>query len=220
LYSFRIIEILGTSETLAPAGGILNIVVQKVVTFGIGKFSAWKGKYTSKQVEDALEDLQVHPEKYGLSEYELAGLVKKISKKFGEIEYEILVYNDRIIWKSLNNSELSQWENSAKLWGGELEFDFNTAGVKGLGQKWTDETFEIFGDRIKSIKVEWKTDPRYPNGESLGYKQFHEAFDETGDEILAIKETLFYQTMEKKGYGVIQDYSLLGKSVVVKLKKK
>jgi TANFOR domain-containing protein len=200
--------------------GILNIVVQKVVTFGISKFSAWRGKYTAKQVEEALEDLQAHPEKYGLSEYELANLVNRSTKKFGEIEYEILVYNDRIIWKSLNNKELATWENSARLYGGELEFDFNTAGVKGIGQKWTDEAFETFGDRVKSIKVEWKTDSRYPNGESLGYKQFNEAFDETGDEILAIKKTLFYQTMEKRGYGIIQDYSLLGKSVVVKLKKK
>ncbi|OXG04160.1 fibronectin type III domain protein [Flavobacterium araucananum] len=200
--------------------GILNIVVQKVVTFGISKFSAWRGKYTAKQVEEALEDLQVNPEKYGLSEYELANLVNRSTKKFGEIEYEILVYNDRIIWKSLNNKELATWENSARLYGGELEFDFNTAGAKGIGQKWTDEAFETFGDRVKSIKVEWKTDSRYPNGESLGYKQFNEAFDETGDEILAIKRTLFYQTMEKRGYGIIQDYSLLGKSVVVKLKKK
>ncbi|WP_406844036.1 fibronectin type III domain-containing protein [Flavobacterium soyae] len=46
--------------------GILNIVVQKVITFGISKFSAWRGKYTAKQVEEALQDLQANPGKYGL----------------------------------------------------------------------------------------------------------------------------------------------------------
>nr|WP_315238662.1 hypothetical protein [uncultured Flavobacterium sp.] len=51
--------------------GILNIVVQKAITFGIGKFSAWKGKYTPKQVEEALEDLELHPEKYGLKGTEI-----------------------------------------------------------------------------------------------------------------------------------------------------
>ncbi|WP_078228562.1 deaminase domain-containing protein [Flavobacterium sp. LM4] len=50
--------------------GILNIIVQKVITFGIGKFSAWKGKYTPKQVEDALEDLEKNPEKYGIDDAE------------------------------------------------------------------------------------------------------------------------------------------------------
>ena len=175
-----------------------------MVTFGIGKFSAWRGKYTTKQVEDALMDLENNPQKYGLSEYELAGLVKKITKKFGEIEYEILVYNDKVIWKSLNNTELSTWENSARLYGGELEFDFNTAGVKGLGQQWTDEAFEIFGNRIKSVKATWKYDSSYPNGESLGHKQFWNEMDLSFDKEKAVKSTTFYETMAKKGFSKIK----------------
>ncbi|WP_338839051.1 fibronectin type III domain-containing protein [Flavobacterium ginsenosidimutans] len=59
--------------------GILNIVVQKVVTFGISKFSAWRGKYTAKQVEDALEDLQAHPEKYGVEGNVIANTLKKVA---------------------------------------------------------------------------------------------------------------------------------------------
>lgn len=43
---------------------VITFIVQKLITFGIGKFSAWKGKYTTKQIEEALEDLQAHPEKY------------------------------------------------------------------------------------------------------------------------------------------------------------
>jgi TANFOR domain-containing protein len=59
--------------------GILNIVVQKVVTFGIGKFSAWRGKYTDKQVQDALEDLQANPEKYGVEGNVVANTLKKVA---------------------------------------------------------------------------------------------------------------------------------------------
>ncbi|PAM95398.1 hypothetical protein B4N84_08990 [Flavobacterium sp. IR1] len=87
---------------------------------------------------------------------------------------------------------------------GELEFDFNTAGVKGLGQKWTDETFEIFGDKIKSVKATWKYGNNYPNGESLGHKQFWEEMNLSYDKEKALKSTTFYKTMSEKGFSKIK----------------
>ncbi|UEQ75364.1 hypothetical protein J8N07_17110 [Chryseobacterium arthrosphaerae] len=42
--------------------------------------------------------------------------------------------------------------------------------------------------------------PDYPGGESLGYKQFYEVFDETDDAKEAVKSTTFYKTMSKKGF--------------------
>jgi tRNA A37 N6-isopentenylltransferase MiaA len=53
---------------------------------------------------------------------------------------------------------------------------------------------------LKTIKVEWKQLPDYPNGEALGYKQFHKIFDETYDVVEAVKSTTFYNTMSKRGF--------------------
>jgi hypothetical protein len=61
---------------------ILNILVQKIVTFGIDKISAWRGKYSSKQVEDALADLEKNPAKYGT----INGINRYIAKTAAELE--------------------------------------------------------------------------------------------------------------------------------------
>jgi len=138
-----------------------------------------------------------------LTDFEKAGLLKSIYHYYKGLKYRILIYKDEIIWKVAD--ERFVWENSARVWGGELEFDFNTYGVKGLGQKFTDEAFNHFGNKIKTIKVEWKQLPDYPGGESLGYKQFYEVFDETYDKFEAVKSTTFYKTMSKKGFTKIKD---------------
>ncbi|OXB06223.1 fibronectin type III domain-containing protein [Flavobacterium pectinovorum] len=58
---------VGKSTLNGIKQAILNIIVQKVVNFGISKFSAWRGKkYSEKQTEDAIEDFVEHPEKYGV----------------------------------------------------------------------------------------------------------------------------------------------------------
>lgn len=133
------------------------------------------------------------------------------------MKYRILIYEDQIIWKVAD--ERFVWENSARVWGGELEFDFNTYGVKGLGQKFTDEAFNHFGKKVKTIKVEWKELSDYPGGESLGYKQFYEVFDEIGDADEAVKSTTFYKTMSKKGFTKVKS-AFPEKSVKVILTKK
>jgi hypothetical protein len=148
---------------------------------------------------------------------EEVGFISKISKIYKGLQYEIFIYSDNLIFKV--NNEKFLWNNKARLWGGELEFDFNTYGVKGLGQEWTNRTFEIFGYRIKTIKVEWKQLPNYPEGESLGYKQFSKVFDETYDQYQAVKSTTFYETMSKKGYKNIKDVYIKQKSIVVLLTK-
>jgi hypothetical protein len=80
--------------------GILNIVVQKVITFGIGKFSKWRGKYTSKQVEDALEDLQAHPEKYGLK-----GAENSITKRIWSVADNEIIRNSSLKEGFMNSSD-------------------------------------------------------------------------------------------------------------------
>ncbi|MEC3876495.1 hypothetical protein [Chryseobacterium salviniae] len=151
-----------------------------------------------------------------LTDFEKAGLLKSIYHYYKGLKYKILIYEDQIIWKVAD--ERFVWENSARVWGGELEFDFNTYGVKGLGQKFTDEAFNHFGNKIKTIKVKWKQLPDYPGGESLGYKQFYEVFDETYDFEKAVQGTRFYKTMQKKGYQKIDGYETK-ESVIVILKQ-
>ncbi len=138
-----------------------------------------------------------------LTDFEKAGLLKSIYHYYKRLKYRILIYEDEIVWKVADERFI--WKNSARVWGGELEFDFNTYGVKGLGQKFTDEAFNHFGSKIKTVKVEWKQLPDYPGGESLGYKQFYEVFDETYDKFEAVKSTTFYKTMSKKGFTKIKD---------------
>jgi hypothetical protein len=58
---------IGQSTLNGIKQGILNIIVTKAIGLGINKFVTWKGKYTAKQVEDALTDLEKNPEKYGVS---------------------------------------------------------------------------------------------------------------------------------------------------------
>lgn len=137
-----------------------------------------------------------------LTDFEKAGLLKSIYHYYKGLKYRILIYQDQIIWKVAD--ERFVWENSARLWLGELEFDFNTYGVKGMGQKFTDEAFNHFGTKIKTIKVEWKQLPDYPGGESLGYKQFSKIFEDTYDKYEAVQSTTFYKTMSKKGFSTIK----------------
>ena len=46
----------------------------------------------------------------------------------------------------------------------------------------------------------WKLDPKYPNGESLGHKQFWEEMSNSWDKFEAAKKTTFYKTMSKKDF--------------------
>lgn len=119
----------------------------------------------------------------------------------------LIILDDRFIWN-----------NHAKLYGGELVFDFNTFGVKKLAQRWVDETFDILGNRIKKIKVEWTENPFYPNGQSLGYKQFWDSYLETGDEILSTTKTTFYETINLKGFSIVDKVFVESESVIVILK--
>ena len=137
-----------------------------------------------------------------MDDFDNIGLLNKIVKSHNGINYEILIFQDRIRFNLLTKN--NHWDNSVRLWGGELEFDFNISGVKGLGQKWTDDAFEIFKERVKSVKVEWKQLPDYPEGTSLGYKQFNKIFEDTYDMYEAPKATRFYETMSKKGFNNIK----------------
>jgi hypothetical protein len=164
---------------------------------------------------EKLEDSK-SKEKITLDAYEKLGLISKTNKEFNGIKYDIFEYSNEIVWK-VDNPKFT-WNNQARLWGGELEFDFNTYGVSGLGQKWTEEAFELFGNKIKSIKVEWKQLPEYPGGESLGYKQFTESMDNFWDVNKAVESTTFFKTMKNKDFSKIKSVSE-GESIVVILIK-
>ena len=66
------------------------------------------------------------------------GLLNRISKVYNGLRYEVLVYSDKIVWKV--NDKKFNWNNHARLWGGELEFDINNVN-QGLEK--TQEKKEI-----------------------------------------------------------------------------
>ena len=162
-----------------------------------------------------LEDSK-NQEKIALNTFERQGLISQTNKEFNNKKYDIFEYSDEIVWKV--DDPKFMWNNKARLWGGELEFDFNTYGVSGLGKKWVDEAFEIFGNNIKSIKAEWKQLPEYPDGESLGYKEFTKSMDVFWDVNKAVESTTFFNTMKHKGFSKIKSVSE-GESIIVILIK-
>ncbi|MEM7086418.1 MAG: hypothetical protein AAF489_09560 [Bacteroidota bacterium] len=135
---------------------------------------------------------------------ESIGLINRTFKTFGNVKYVILEYENILLWKVKNVKV--DWINKAEIKKGVLEFDFNTFGIKGIGQKWTEEAFKIFNKRIEKVRAEWTTNPNYPDGESLGFKQFWSHFSESWDEIDALKKTTFYQTMKSNGFDEIDDF--------------
>lgn len=116
--------------------GILNIVVQKVVTFGIAKFSAWRGKYTPKQVEEALEDLQAHPEKYGVEGNVVAKNVEDVISK------KVLKYITKYDKKLGKTVEYPMYINVAL--GKDLNGKLRAFGDKVGANVWTTETDNVF----------------------------------------------------------------------------
>ncbi|MFT5891562.1 MAG: hypothetical protein ACI9Y7_001667 [Dokdonia sp.] len=135
---------------------------------------------------------------------ESIGLLNRTTRVFGKVSYTILEYKNIVRWK-VRGSKIV-WDNHAKIVDGVLDFDFNTFGIKGLGKQWTDDAFEIFGERIKEVKVEWTRNPAYPDGESLGMKQFWENLKKNDwNEYKAVEDSRFYETMNRKGFGKIKE---------------
>lgn len=140
--------------------------------------------------------------------YEISICEERLVKTFNNFKYEKLISREEIVFNILTDTGIdTSWSNSSKIISGELSFDINTSlfkqngyNVKGLGQKWVDDTFEIFGNKIKSVKADWTENIDYPGGESLGFKQFNSIYDDTFDEIEAVKATTFYKTMSIKGF--------------------
>ena len=145
--------------------------------------------------------------------YEINICDERLVKTLNNFRYEKLILRDEILFNILTDTGInSTWPNGCKIYGGELRFDFNTSllkqngyNVKGLGQKWVDDTFEIFDDKITSIKVEWTENINYPSGESLGFKEFNSVYENTYDEIEAVKATTFYKTMSSRKFTNIKD---------------
>ncbi|NOQ75554.1 MAG: hypothetical protein GQ574_26325 [Crocinitomix sp.] len=97
----------------------------------------------------------------------------------------------------------------------------SVGGIKGLGQRWVDEAFEILQGKFSGIKTDWRKNPDYPDGESLGLKEFKKGLIEFhGDKTKAVKSTRFYDTMSSKGFKTVHDIWRLDKNnVIVVLKK-
>lgn len=195
---------------LAKAGSVATIeeIAAKEALERIEKESVEEvGEKAVKEAERKLNNL---------IDIDEIGLLSKTTKAFLGLKYDVLIYSDRVVWKVYDNKFI--WDNYSRLWNGELYFDYNTFGIKGLAQEWTTETFEIFKGRIKSIKAEWTTNPFYPNGEALGYKQFWNSYLETGDEYEAVKQTTFYKTMKGKGFSKIDKVYIHESKITVILK--
>lgn len=149
---------------------------------------------------------------------ESVGLIKRVSQTFKGERYYLMEYSDRLVFKLEHPS--IEWTNKAELWGGELSFDFNTGTIRKIGSHWVDETFKFWGNRIKSVSLDWGKNEAYPGGESLGYKQYMKIFDETGDELEAVKGTDAYKLMGKNGFGKIKDVFINRQGmIIVKLEK-
>ncbi|MCC9064157.1 fibronectin type III domain-containing protein [Flavobacterium piscisymbiosum] len=165
--------------------GILNIVVQKVVTFGISKFSAWRGKYTAKQVEDALEDLQAHPEKYGI-ENKLEKLWTKIDEHSGDFHGNHATYYDvNVTYQAYREQVGIAFSNN-----NILEFHLNIP-EKLQGQGIGSEIFKqaIIDYAPSKVKGWWKTSDIYTGNESINLSIFKQKLKEGFSPEKAVFET-------------------------------
>lgn len=144
--------------------GILNIVVQKVVTFGISKFSAWRGKYTAKQVEDALEDLQAHPEKYGV-----ANEVEKLTSKIVDETKKYFIDGLEIGSARISNA-------------GYVGFDIRIPAElqkQGYATKVFEDAIGYYKSQnkvINGIEGRWLSSNSYEGGMSTNLKSFIDDF--------------------------------------------
>ena len=136
-----------------------------------------------------------------------------ISRNFKGVIYEMTKKGNTIIWKFAD--DLSTFPNRADLSeDGFISFNFRIPDrllkkpYGGFGQKFLDESFEIFDDSINGAEAYWAESPQYPGGSSLGYKQFYETFNKTKDEIKSLKSTKFYEIMNKKGISKITKESV------------
>ncbi len=154
---------------------------------------------SAKEVRETLKDA------WKASGNKLVEVLDKlpVTRMFKDIIYKIVREENYIEW-IIKKSNLT---NRARLFGGMLEFDFNTLGAtKGLGQKFTSEAFEFFGKKIKKVKTEWRLNPSYLGGSSLGYKEYTNALKKfNGNKELAAKETTFYKTMSQYQFDKIDD---------------
>ena len=140
--------------------------------------------------------------------YEIGYYTERIVEKFKNFRYEKLIAQDEICFNVLNKTGIeSSWPNKSNLYRGELSFDLNTSllkengyDIKVLGQKWTDDAFEIWEDSITSVKTVWTENTNYPGGESLGFKEFNNVYQDTFDMHEAVKATTFYRTMSKRNF--------------------
>ena len=79
-------------------------------------------------------------------------------------------------------------------------------GIRGLGTKFLNETFESYGQVIKNVEVQWLSSPSYPGGKSRGLSDFWEYLDNNPNSthLDAIKNSGLYQLLDPKGYNNIK----------------
>lgn len=134
--------------------------------------------------------------------------------KYKGIIYEVTKIGGILKWKF--SDELSKYVNRADLSEfGSISYEFHIPDelrkrpYGGFGQKFLNESFEIYGKDIKSTTASWNEYSAYPEGSSLGYKQFWKAFNVLGDKNEALKTTTFYKTMSGKGLSKLEKESVV-----------
>lgn len=197
--------------------GILNIVVQKVITFGISKFSAWRGKYTAKQVEDALEDLQVHPEKYGVvNEVEkiLFKSIEEVSPVYFEGISNATLYKVRLIDSSTEEVGYALTRNNV------LEFYINIPEKlqkQGIFKEIYLKVKEDYG--FSKIKGWWKTSDNYSTGESTNLTIFKQKIAEGLSPESASLETPVGKIYQQDGFNKVEVITNNSNEVIVNFHK-
>jgi hypothetical protein len=115
----------------------LNIIIQKTIGFGINKFKSWRGSNTEKQVEDALNDLVEHPEKYGVATDEIVSslvkesVVKRVLKTISKYDSKL---GKMVDYPMYNNVAL----------GKDLDGALKSFGDEVGANVWTKQTESIF----------------------------------------------------------------------------
>jgi len=161
----------------------------------------------AKQIDELFDELRRVADDF----YIPNKLIKQELRVYKGIKYEISIYTKKIEWKFLDfeSSKINSMELDDYSF---VSFDFRIPDKfigKGFGKHFVGETFNAFKNQIKGAKASWTEFSAYPEGSSLGYKQFWKAFDENGDKIKAVESTDFFKIMKNNNINKLDNEQII-----------